>query len=82
MKNNRGISLISFILFILVIILFAFLYYEIFYIDIFGVKNEDIAAVNAVEQTDVIDMLSSQNLATNNEVTEAVSPIINSNLRS
>lgn len=81
MKNNRGISLISFILFILVIILFAFLYYEIFYIDIFGVKNEDIAAVNAVEQTDVIDMLSSQNLATNNEVTEEVSPIINSNLR-
>ena len=81
MKNNRGISLISFILFILVIILFAFLYYEIFYIDIFGVKNEDVAAVNAVKQTDVIDMLSSQNLATNNEVTEEVSPIINSNLR-
>ena len=81
MKNNRGISLISFILFILVIILFAFLYYEIFDIDIFGVKNEDIAAVNAVEQTDVIDMPSSQNLATNNEVTEEVSPIINSNLR-
>ena len=81
MKKNRGVSLISFILFMLVLILIAFLYYEIFFVDIFDMKNKDIAATNVSERLDSVDIPSSQNLVTNNETAEEVIPIINSNLR-
>lgn len=81
MKKNRGVSLISFILFMLVLILIAFLYYEIFFVDIFDMKNKDIAATNVSERLDAVDIPSSQNLVTNNETAEEVIPIINSNLR-
>lgn len=81
MKKNRGVSLISFILFMLVLILIAFLYYEIFFVDIFDMKNKDIAATNVSERLDAEDIPSSQNLVTNNETAEEVIPIINSNLR-
>lgn len=81
MKNNKGFSLISFVLFILIIILIAFLYYEIFYVDILGIKSGDASIINVTEPINVSDVTESLKTETNSEDIKDVAPIINSNLR-
>ena len=39
MRNNKGISIISFILTILIFVLIGFIGYEIFFVDIFEITN-------------------------------------------
>ena len=41
MKNNKGFSIISFILTILILILLVFIFYEVYYVDIFEIMNKE-----------------------------------------
>jgi len=53
MKNNKGVSIISFILLILIIILLLFIGYQIFYADIFNLNDntETISNLNTIKNT-------------------------------
>lgn len=57
-KNNKGVSLVSAIILIMILILIAFLFYEIVYVDIFNLaadedKNNDTIAVATQSQNRV-----------------------------
>ena len=77
MKNNKGISIISFIIIILILILSAFLFYGIFYADIFNMMSEEAGTLNLNETEDRIVISSSGG---SNDVSgniEIVEPILN-----
>ena len=50
MKNNKGISLISIILVMLILIIGGFLLYEVWYEDIFGWREEIGSLFSSVDQ--------------------------------
>lgn len=66
MKNNKGISIISFILTILIIIVISFLGYQIFYEDILEMQE---------------DILGSKDENINNSSYQNISTISDNNLR-
>ena len=78
MKKNNGRSLITFILFILIFILIGFLLYEVFYMDIFDLREEATLA-NVTQTSNTIAVSSNNSLYTNLENIETIEPIINSN---
>ena len=76
---NKGKSLISVIVIILILTILGFLLYEIFYVDILGIEENNEQVQTASEITNKIiekevDESISQNI-------EKVEPIINKNLR-
>lgn len=76
MKNNKGISIISFILTILILILIIFLGYEIFYIDILDIMGENnISKEENIENRIIITGKQNQEYSN----TSSVSPIIDDN---
>lgn len=79
MKNNKGISIISFILTILILILIVFLGYEIFYADILDIGLEsDFSQGNVKDSNKVI----SGGLANQEKSNESyIAPIIDDDLR-
>lgn len=81
MKNNKGFSLVSFILFIFILILAAFLYYEIFYIDIFDIKSGNASIINVTDNINTSSVKGNIEKEENSEDIKDVTPIINSNLR-
>ena len=74
MKNNKGISIISFILTILIIILIGFIVYEIFYVDIFDMID-DVAIVNTIGNKNKV-IYNSKVENENKEYISTVEPII------
>lgn len=72
MKNNKGISIISFILTILIFILIGFLCYEVFYVDIFDIMEETL--LSKEDETNKIYLNY-----TNNESISTIEPIIDNN---
>ena len=66
MKNNKGISIISFILTILIIVVISFLGYQIFYEDILEMQE---------------DILGSKDENINNSSYQNISTISDNNLR-
>lgn len=74
MKSNKGISLISFIITILIFILIGFLGYEIFYIDILDIMNENSMAQENEMTNNRVTITGVQNQEYSN--TSSVSPII------
>lgn len=66
MKNNKGISIISFILTILIIVVISFLGYQIFYEDILEMQE---------------DILGSKDENINNSNYQNISTISDNNLR-
>lgn len=79
MKNNKGISIISFILTILILILIAFLGYEVFYVDIFDINGETFVS----EEQNRTNKINTIYTNKDNENISTVEPIIdNNNLRS
>lgn len=78
MKNNKGISIISFILTILILILIAFLGYEVFYVDIFDINEETFVS----EEQNRTNKINTSYTNKDNENIAIVEPIIdNNNLR-
>lgn len=80
MKNNKGISIISFILTILILILIIFLGYEVFYVDIFDIKEETLVSEEESKTNKIY--INYQNTTKNTENISTIEPIIdNNNLR-
>ena len=81
MKNNKGISIISFILTIFIFILIIFLCYEFFVVDIFDLNLR----TSQLENTEKINeniYTNYKNLVNTNENILMIEPIIdNNNLR-
>ena len=74
-KNDKGISLASFILIVLILILICFLVYEIVYVDIFNIMtkgselNVDTSVLtNEITQTNTITNVSNGNVSQNTEM--------------
>ena len=79
MKKNQGKSLISIILMLLILILAGFLLYEIFYVDIFHIMNQEASALNRNQVEDRVETVHEEKLNTASENIEIVEPIINNN---
>ena len=74
-KNDKGISLASFILIVLILILICFLVYEIVYVDIFNIMTEESelnvdtsVLTNEITQTNTITNVSNGNVSQNTEM--------------
>ena len=74
-KNDKGISLASFILIVLILILICFLVYEIVYVDIFNIMtkgselNVDTSVLtNEITQANTITNVSNGNVSQNTEM--------------
>ena len=82
MKNNRGNSIISIILSILILILICLIGYEIIYVDIFEIMGEESSTQN-MESNNYIEKnynkIQNSQLVGNTTITEPI--IDNSNLR-
>lgn len=82
MKNNRGNSIISIILSILILILICLIGYEIIYVDIFEIMGEESSTQN-MESNNYIEKnynkIQDSQLVGNTTITEPI--IDNSNLR-
>ena len=77
MKDNRGISIISLILTILIFILIGFICYEVFYVDIFDINNVEVSMYN---ETQTLNKISQEDDKNHNiENISTVEPIINNN---
>ena len=77
MKNNKGKSIISVILTILILVLIGFLIYEIVYVDIFGIINKEssieidanvLVKTNSVSGSEISQ--TNQNVYVNQEYTD------------
>lgn len=79
MKKNQGKSLISIILMLLILILAGFLLYEIFYVDIFHIMNQEASALNRNQVENRVETVHEEKLNTASENIEIVEPIINNN---
>ena len=79
MKKNQGKSLISIILMLLILILAGFLLYEIFYVDIFHIMNQEASALNRKQVENRVETVHEEKLNTASENIEIVEPIINNN---
>lgn len=79
MKNNKGISIISLILTILIFILIGFICYEVFYVDIFDIKNGEISISNGTEMANKIVQKDNEIESNNIENVSTVEPIVNDN---
>lgn len=82
MKNNRGNSIISIILSILILILICLIGYEIIYVDIFEIMGEESSTQN-MESNNYIEKnynkIQNSQIVGNTTITEPI--IDNSNLR-
>ena len=82
MKNNRGNSIISIILSILILILICLIGYEIIYVDIFEIMGEESSTKN-MESNNYIEKnynkIQNSQIVGNTTITEPI--IDNSNLR-
>ena len=82
MKNNRGNSIISIILSILILILICLIGYEIIYVDIFEIMGEEGSTQN-MESNNYIEKnynkIQNSQIVGNTTITEPI--IDNSNLR-
>ena len=74
-KNDKGISLASFILIVLILILICFLVYEIVYVDIFNIMTEESelnvdtnVLTNEITQTNTITNVSNGKVSQNTEM--------------
>lgn len=76
---NKGRSLISLIVIILILTILCFLIYEIFYVDILAIKNNNEQVQTASEITNKIVVQDIEENTIQN--VEKVEPIINNNLR-
>lgn len=78
MKNNRGRSIISIILTILILILIVFLGYEILYVDIFDLmkENNETIFTSIDTQNKVVNTDNSNSVNQNNLNIEKIEPII------
>lgn len=79
MKNNKGISIISLILTILIFILIGFICYEVFYVDIFDIKNGEISISNGTEMANKTVQKDNEIESNNMENVSTVEPIVNDN---
>lgn len=79
MKNNKGISIISLILTILIFILIGFICYEVFYVDIFDIKNGEISISNGTEMANKTVQKDNEIESNNMENISTVEPIIDDN---
>ena len=77
MKNNKGISIISLILTILIFILIGFICYEVFYVDIFEINNVEVSMSNETQTLNKISQKDNENNTMENIPT--VEPIIDDN---
>lgn len=77
MKNNKGISIISLILTILIFILIGFICYEVFYVDIFEINNVEVSMSNETQTLNKISQKDNENNTLENIST--VEPIIDDN---
>lgn len=81
MKNNRGVTAISAVLTTLILILIAFLIYEIFYVDIFDLKKEkeSVISMSNINKNISVNTIEAEenNISNTNLITN---PITNSNL--
>lgn len=77
MRNNKGISIISFILTILIFILIGFIGYQIFYVDIFDITDETTVANTASGKNKII--YNNKDEIKNNEDISVVTPIVDDN---
>ncbi len=76
MKNNRGKSLISIIVTILILTLIIFLLYEVLYVDIFNIMSADTSVLNLNEVSDEVQISDVENQSSNSENVEEVNLII------
>ena len=81
MKNNKGISIISLILTILIFILIGFICYEVLYVDIFDIRNEEISIFGGTQIANKIVQKGDEIASNNIENLSTVEPIVNNNLR-
>lgn len=79
MKKNQGKSLISIILMLLILILAGFLLYEIFYVDIFHIMNQEASTLNRNEVENRVETTVQEDFNTASGNIEIVEPIINNN---
>ena len=84
MKRDSGKSVISFIISILIIAVFAFLFYEIVFMNVLGIMpNENsIAPISEISnKINTNNLSSSENINNISENIEQIEPIIENNLR-
>ena len=82
MKNNRGNSIISIILSILILILICLIGYEIIYVDIFEIMGEESSTQNMESNNHIeknYNKIQNSQIVGNTTITEPI--IDNSNLR-
>ena len=79
MKNNKGISLVSSVIIVLILILIAFLIYEIFYVDIFHIMPKEVSVLNVTGNSNVIQTGNNYENAEVYENIELLDPIIDNN---
>lgn len=78
MKNNKGFSIISFILTILILILLVFIFYEVYYVDIFEIMNKESSVNdNRIYKQNVIGYINTNSL----QNIETIEPIIDNNFQ-
>ena len=77
---NKGRSIISLIIIILILIALGFMLYEIFYIDIFGImdNNTQVQTISEISNRIVVQNYAKEEMSQNVEIVE---PIIDNNLR-
>lgn len=77
---NKGRSIISLIIIILILIALGFMLYEIFYIDIFGImdNNTQVQTISEISNRIVVQNYANEEMSQNVEIVE---PIIDNNLR-
>ena len=81
MRNNRGVTAVSAVLTTMIIILFIFLAYELFYVDLFNLfgRSEN-ASVLANITTGTDTVLENVEMAANGSNVTPTTPIVNNNL--
>lgn len=77
MKNDKGISIISFILTILIFILIGFIGYELFYVDIFEIMD-NVATVNSASSKNKV-IYNNKDETEEDEDISIIEPIVDNN---
>lgn len=77
MKNDKGISIISFILTILIFILIGFIGYELFYVDIFEIMD-DVATVNSASSKNKVIYNNKDEIEEDEDIS-IIEPIVDNN---